>query len=81
MSLIPRPHPAFHHLQFDFSFTHGENLGTRLEKLVMKTPTRLGSRSPWWNDSARMKPASTEQLNISRLREGVIARENVASRV
>ena len=40
-----------------------------------------GSRSLWWNDSARTKPASTETLNISRSREAVIARENVASHV
>ena len=32
-SLIPRPHPAFHCLQYltlSFSFTHGESLGMRL---------------------------------------------------
>ena len=33
------------------------------------------SGSPWWNGKARTKPASTELLNISRSREGVIARE------
>ena len=42
---------------------------------LIKTPTQSGSRSPWWNGSARTKPASTEPLNISQLREGVITRE------
>ena len=30
--------------------------------LLVKTPTQSSSRSPWWNGSARMKPASTEPL-------------------
>ena len=47
-----------------------------------KSPMQSGSRSsPWWNGSTRTKPASKESLNISRSREGVFARENVASRV
>ena len=33
---------------------------------LVETPTQSGSRSPWWNGSARTKPASTELLNISR---------------
>ena len=46
-----------------------------------ETPTHSGSGSAWWNGSARTKPASTEPQNISRSREGIIATENVASRV
>ena len=32
---------------------------------TIATPTLSSSRSPWWNDNARMKPASTEQLRNS----------------
>ena len=49
--------------------------------LFVETPTQSGSRSPWWNGSARTKPASTELLKISRSRESVIAKENVVTRV
>ena len=34
---------------------------------LVKTSTQSGSRSSWWNDSTRMKPASTEPLNVCRL--------------
>ena len=29
-TLVLRPHPTFRHLQFNFWFTHGETLGTRV---------------------------------------------------
>ena len=54
-------------------------------KTADETPTQSGSRSQWWNGSTRTKPTSTEPLNISRLIasvwEGVLMRENVASRI
>ena len=41
--------------------------------LLVETPTQSGSRSRWWNSSARTKPASTEPLNISRSIASVLA--------
>ena len=41
--------------------------------LLVKTPTQSGSRFLWWNGSARMKPASTQPLNISRSIASVFA--------
>ena len=53
--------------------------------LRAQPPLSYTVRSPWWNGSARTKSASTEPLDISRSKGGegggVIAGENVASRV
>ena len=70
--LLENLNPSTGEIGLSKAHKHGNHKGQEY-----KSPIQSGSRSsPWWNGSARTKPASKESLNISRSREGVFAKEN-----